>query len=199
MLNSLWKRYKMNFFTKTALVLSATFAMTSLSANAQQQGNITASGWFKVCNDVQNSKVCNVQFRVLTREGNQLITSLNLIQVTGEQKRSVFRVLVPTGRSLPPGIQIQVDGKRAVNIPYAYCRPNVCAAEAVLNDQLVQIFKAGGGLEVTSLNFQSKPNKVPITLKGFTSAYDGAPLEQETTQSREELLKQQLEQKLQQQ
>lgn len=189
----------MKSFMKTALIAVAGAGLLVQTAHAQQRGNVKATGWFKVCNDVENSKVCNVQFRVLTNEGNQLITSLNLIEVSGEVKRKVFRVLVPTGRSLPPGIQVQVDGKRAVNIPYAYCRPNVCAAEAVLNDQLVSIFKAGGSLEVTSLNFQSKPNKVPVTLKGFTAAYDGPPVEQESNESREEILRKQLEQKLQSQ
>lgn len=191
----------MNRITKTAFLISASFGLMTSSAYSQQQqqGNVAGSGWFKVCNEVEDNKVCNVQFRVVARQGNQIITSLNLIEVSGAVKRKVFRIIVPTGRSLPPGIQVQVDGKRAVNIPYAYCRPNICAAEAVLNDELVSIFKAGGGLEVTSLNFQSKPNKVPVTLKGFTAAFDGPPIKQETPASREELLKKQLEDKLKQQ
>ncbi len=189
----------MNILAKTAFLLSASFAFMTTSAIAQQQGNVGITGWFKTCNEVDENKVCNVQFRVVTREGNQLITSINLIEASGKVNRKIFRVLVPTGRSLPPGIQVQVDGKRAVNIPYAYCRPQVCAAEAVLNDQLVKIFKAGGSLEITSLNFQSKPNKVPVTLKGFTAAFDGPAVKQEDPASREELLKKQLEEKLKQQ
>ena len=197
-LNSLRKNIKMNFITKTALILSASIGMMTASAQAQQ-GNVGATGWFKTCNEVGANKICNVQFRVVTTQGNQVVTALNLIEVSGEVERKVFRVIVPTGRSLPPGVQVQVDGKRAVTIPYAYCRPQICAAEAILNDELVKIFKAGGALEVTSLNFQSKPNKVPITLKGFTAAYDGPPVKQEDLASREELLKKQLEESLKQQ
>lgn len=187
----------MNSIAKTAFLLTASFGLFATPSVAQQQGgNVKATGWNKICNDVGESKVCNVQFSVLTTQGNQLVTSLNLIEITGETKRKIFRVIVPTGRSLPAGIQVQVDGKRAVTIPYAYCRPQICAAEAVLNDDLVKIFKAGGSLQVTSLNFQSKPNSVPVTLKGFTAAFDGPPLKQEDTTSREELLKKQLEEKL---
>ena len=198
-LNLISRKYNgMKFLAKTAF--AASVALGSLtSATFAQEGNVSGSGWFKTCNEADGNKVCNVQYRVVTKEANQLITSLNLIEVSGNIKRKVFRVIVPTGRSLPSGVQVQVDGKRSVVIPYTYCRPTVCAAEAALSDELVKVFKAGGRLDVTSLNFQSKPNTVPVTLQGFTAAYDGPPLKQEDPASREELLKKQLEEKLKQQ
>ncbi len=199
MTSTILRKHKaMNFIAKIAFTLSATAGLMATPALSQQQPKVKGSGWIKTCNEVDNSKVCNVQFNVVAGN-NQVVTAVNLIEVTGEVKRSVFRVIVPTGRSLPAGIQVQVDGKRAVTIPYAYCRPQICAAEAALNAELVKIFKAGGGLEITSLNFQSKPNAVPVTLKGFTAAYDGPPVKQEDPASREELLKKQLEEKLKQQ
>lgn len=186
----------MKRLAKSALFLAS---MSLMSGHAvAQQGNVAASGWFKTCNEAQGSKICNVQYRIVAKEGNQLVTSLNLVEITGNLKRKVFRIIVPTGRSLPSGIQVQVDGKQSVVIPYTYCRPQICAAEAALDDKLVNVFKAGGSLEITSLNFQSKPNKVPVTLKGFTAAYDGPPIKQETPESRGELLKKQLEEKLKQ-
>jgi len=189
---------RMKFFAKTAFATTALLGLLSAPAIAQQ-GNVSSSGWFKTCNEADGNKVCVVEYRVVASDGNQLITTISLVEVTGAVERKIFRVIVPTGRSLPPGIQIQVDGKRSVVIPYLFCRPNICAAEAALNDQLVKVFKAGGRLDVTSLNFQSKPNAVPITLKGFTAAYDGPPIKQEDPASREELLKKQLEEKLKQQ
>ena len=197
-LNIISRKYNnMKFLAKTAFAASVLLSSLSTVSFAQK-ANVSASGWFKTCNEAQGSKVCVVQYRIIANEGNQLVTSLNLVEVSGKLKRKVFRIIVPTGRSLPPGIQVQVDGKRAVVIPYTYCRPNVCAAEVALDDQLVKVFKAGGRLDVTSLNFQSKPNTVPVTLKGFTAAYDGPPVKQETPASREELLKKQLEEKLKQ-
>ena len=176
--------------------LSAGIALGVMSAQAQQaEGNAKASGWFKTCDEQGANKVCNVQFRVITNAG-QVVTSLNLVEVTGEIKRRVFRIIVPTGRSLPPGIQVQVDGKRAVAIPYTYCRPRVCGAEVALDDKLVGIFKAGGKLDVTTINFQGRQNPVPITLKGFTAAYDGPPVKREDLAARQEELKKQLEQKV---
>lgn len=178
-------------------MLFSTAAMFSSAAHAQeQQGNVAASGWFKTCSDQNGNKLCNVQYRVVARQNNQLITSVNLIEISGNVDRKIFRIIVPTARSLPEGIQVQIDGGRSVVVPYTYCRPQVCAAEAQLNDQLVNAFKAGGALEITSLNFQDKQNKVPVSLKGFTAAFDGEPVKVEDTLSREEQIKQQLEQKL---
>ncbi len=185
---------------KTIISGSALLLMSAVSSTAQEQGNVGASGWFKTCDQQGENKICNVQFRVVAKQGGQLITSLNLVEITGAVKRSIFRIIVPTGRSLPKGIQVQVDGKRSVVIPYTYCRPQLCGAEVQLNDQLVNVFKAGNGLVVTSINFQEKQNAVPITLKGFTAAYNGPPVKRESeAASRENVLKQQLENKLQQQ
>lgn len=192
------------FLKKIKNVILATcsigLAVSLAPAQAQQQqGNVAASGWFKTCSEQNGSEFCNVQFRVVARQGGQVITSLNLIEVKGEVNRRLFRVIVPTGRSLPPGLQVQVDDKRAVTIPYTYCRQSLCGAEAQLNDELVEIFKKGGSLRVTSINFQDKPNPVSITLKGFTAAYDGDPIKPEETTSREEQLRKELEEKLKKQ
>ena len=193
MLNSIWKNNKMKFIAKTAFLLMAPIGLITSSAVAQGTGNVAASGWFKTCNKQGNSDICNVQYRVVTKQGNQLVTSLNLIEVKGETNRKIFRIIVPTGRSLPKGIQVQVDGKRSVVIPYSYCRPQLCGAEVILNDELVNVFKAGNGLVVTSINFQEKQNPVPVTLKGFTAAFNGPAVKLEDPASREELLKKQLE------
>jgi invasion protein IalB len=156
--------------------MSSVASAQQQSAAAKSVGN--ASGWYKTCTETEGSKVCNVQFRVRTETGAN-ITTLNMVEITGNNARRIFQIIVPTGRSLPPGIQLAVDGKRATAIPYLYCRPQGCNAEVRLDDGLVGIFKKGGSIEVTTINFQGQENPVPITLKGFTSAFDGPPKEPE--------------------
>jgi len=154
--------------------------MMSSTANAQQQqareATVKASGWYKICSKTEVGNVCNVQFQVQA-EQNQLVTGLNLIEIEGENKRRIFRIIVPSGRSLPPGIQISVDGKQSAAIPYIFCRPRVCSAEVGLNDNLVKVLKAGGTLTVATIDFQGNQQTIPVTLKGFTAAYDGPPRE----------------------
>ncbi len=181
----------------STIAMSAALFAFSGHANAQQQGNSNqarASGWFKTCDERDESKICNVQFRVLAGNGANL-TTLNLVEITGKVERRVFQIVVPTGRSLPQGIQIRVDGKQATSIPYLYCRPQGCNAEVRLDDSLVNIFKRGGGLEITTINFQGKENPVPVTLKGFTAAYDGPPRKRDDAATRQQNLADQLKKK----
>jgi len=172
---------------------------TPSNAQQQQQGqnvNVRASGWYKICSDTEVGSVCNVQFQVQT-EQKQLITGLNLIEIDGENKRRVFRIIVPSGRSLPPGVQLAVDGKQSTAIPYIFCRPRVCSAEVGLNDALVKVLKAGGKIDVTTVDFQGNKQPIPITLKGFTAAYDGPPQDRgQGLAQQQQTLKEQLENKV---
>lgn len=190
------------------ILKAATFvglsAFLASAANAQQQQqqqqgrqvNVSATGWYKVCSETEVGNVCNVQFQVQT-EQKQLITGLNLIEINGESKRRIFRIIVPSGRSLPPGVQISVDGKQSAAIPYIFCRPRVCSAEVGLNDALVKVFKAGGGLTVATIDFQGNQQSIPVTLKGFTKAYDGPPVERgQNLAAGQQTLKEQLEGKV---
>ena len=68
------------------------------------------------------------------------------------------------------------------------CFPDRCVAEAPLNDQLVSSFKKGQELTLTSVNFQNQPNPIKVSLKGFTGAYDGAPLQQSDIEDRQKKL-----------
>lgn len=181
----------------SAIVFSTSVLAFAGTALAQQQNNsnrATASGWFKTCNERDDSKVCNVQFRVVASNGANL-TTLNLVEITGKVERRVFQIVVPTGRSLPQGIVLQVDGKRATTIPYLFCRAQGCNAEVRLDDNLVNVLKRGGALEISTVNFQGQKNPVPVTLKGFTAAYDGPPVKREDPAARQQNLADQLKKK----
>ena len=155
---------------------------------------LNSNGWYKACSDQGNNKICNVQYQVVASTG-QVVTSVNLAEITGEIQRRIFQITVPTGRRIPPGIELQIDGKKANALPYSFCTPRICAAEVKLDDNLVGVLKAGGKLTATSTNFQGKKNPIEITLQGFTAAYDGPPIKREELQSRQDKLAEQLKQK----
>ena len=169
------------------------FAVLGAAATAEAQG-LRSNGWYKACSDQGNNKICNVQYQAVASTG-QVVTSVNLATITGEVNRSVFQITVPTGRSIPPGIELQVDGKKASAVPYSFCTPRICAAEVKLDDTLVGILKAGGEMIVASTNFQGKKNPIKVTLKGFTAAYDGPPIKQDELQSRQQKLADELKKK----
>ncbi|MEM9331400.1 MAG: invasion associated locus B family protein [Pseudomonadota bacterium] len=185
---------------KRILMASAVAAVTGFSSlstlavgTADAQG-LRSNGWYKACSDQGNNKICNVQYQAVASTG-QVVTSINLAEISGEVSRRIFQITVPTGRLIPPGIELQVDGKKANSVPYSFCTPRICAAEVALNDQLVAVLKAGGEMLVTSTNFQNKKNPIPITLKGFTAAYDGPPITQEELGDRQQKLAKELKKK----
>ena len=182
-----------NTATLAASILATGLATSLVSQPANAQA-ARSNGWFKACSDQGESKICNVQYQAVAANG-QVITSLNLAEITGKVERRVFQITVPTGRLIPPGIQLQVDDKKATALPYAFCAPRTCAAEVKLDDELVAILKAGGELTVTSINFQGKPNPIKVTLEGFTAAYDGPPIKQDELQSKQKELEEELRKK----
>ncbi|MBA3447346.1 MAG: invasion associated locus B family protein [Pseudaminobacter sp.] len=155
-------------------------------AAAQQQPQIP-QGWFKACSKQQDVDICNVQ-NIMTAPSGQLVTGISMIELKGKVNRKVFQVTVPTGRMVTPGIGLQIDGGKAQKLDYVICFPDRCVAEVQLSDQLVSSFKKGQELTLTSVNFQNQPNPVKVSLKGFTGAFDGEPLQQADIEDRQKKL-----------
>ena len=155
------------------------------SATAQQQQ--VPQGWFKACSKQADVDICHVQ-NVLTASTGQLVTGISMIELKGKVNRKVFQVTVPSGRLIPPGIGLQVDGSKAQKLEYVICFPDRCVAEIALTDALVSLFKKGTDLTLTSINFQNQTNPIKASLAGFTSAFDGEPLKQSNLETRKKKL-----------
>jgi invasion protein IalB len=156
-------------------------------AAAQQQPPQIPQGWFKACSKQEDVDICNVQ-NITTAASGQLVTGISMIELKGKINRKVFQVTVPTGRLVPPGIGLQIDGGKAQKLDYVICFPDRCVAEVALSDQIVSSFKKGQELTLTSVNFQNQPNPVKVSLKGFTGAFDGPPLQQADIEDRQKKL-----------
>ena len=150
--------------------------------------------WFKVCSQQGENNICNVQHSI-TAENRQLVTAVNLLTVTGKINRKIFQVAVPSGRFVPAGITVSIDGGKANKLPYSICLPSRCLAEIPLSDGLVAALKKGGELTLTSVNFQNKKSPIKVTLKGFTAAFDGPPLKRTELQERQKKLQEGLQKK----
>ncbi len=145
-------------------------ALTGVPAQAQQAAQPQIpQGWFKACTKQQDVDICNVQ-NIMIADSGQLLTGVSLIEIKGKVNRKVFQISVPSGRLIPPGIGLQVNGGKAQKIDYVICFPDRCVAEAPLNDALVGTFKKGTELTLTSVNFQNQPNPIKMSLSGFTAA-----------------------------
>ncbi|MDJ0615122.1 MAG: invasion associated locus B family protein [Rhizobiaceae bacterium] len=168
---------------------------TGMSATAgMAQETHKSSGWYKACSDQGNTKICNVQYQAVASTG-QVITSINLAEITGETERKVFQITVPTGRMVPPGLKVKIGEKEERTIPYSFCTPRICAAELPLKDDLVADLKSGGTINIKSVNWQGKENPIELTLSGFAEAYDGEAIARDELAARQQKLEEELQQK----
>jgi len=178
-----------NLASRLTVAAAALAAATAVVApvhaqNAQQQ---MPRGWFKACSKQQDVDICNVQ-NIIMADTGQLMTGISLIDIKGKVNRKVFQITVPTGRMIPPGVGVQIDGGKAQKLDYVICFPDRCVAEAQLSDTVVAAFKKGQKLTLTSINFQNQPTPIDLSLAGFTDAFDGPPLKESDLQDRQKKL-----------
>ncbi len=158
-------------------------------AQAQQAQNEPPKGWYKTCAKQQDVDICSLQNVIIDQSG-VVVAGVSLIEVSGKVNNKVMQIVVPTYRLVPPGVTVQVDNNKARKVDYSMCLPDRCIAEAPLSDDLINAFKRGQGLTLTSVNFQNQPSTEQMTLSGFTDAYDGPPLAQDKVDARQEQLDQ---------
>ncbi|MCO4316616.1 invasion associated locus B family protein [Phyllobacterium sp. 21LDTY02-6] len=161
------------------------------SAQQQQQQQRAPQGWYKVCTKQDENDICNTQ-NIVTADSGQLLTALSLLEIKGKVNRKIFQVSVPTGRLITPGVGLQINGGKTVKVEYAICFPDRCIAEVALSDDLVNSFKKGNQLTLTSVNFQNKPNPINVALTGFTQAYDGPGMQQNELEQRQKTLQEEV-------
>ena len=178
-------------FTSTAAIALASLALSTSNVAAQQQ---RAPQWAKICSKIGETDVCNVQYNIVTST-NQLVTGVNLLQSKGKTTRRIFQVAVPSGRYIPEGIKVQIDGGKVNTLPYSLCMPDRCLAEIQLSEGLVKALKGGGELTLTSTNFRAQKNPVKVTLSGFTASFDGPPLKRSEVDDRNKKLGEELKKK----
>jgi len=156
-----------------------------LAANAQQEQ--PPEGWFKACTKQEDVDVCNVQ-NIIIAESGQLVTAVSMLTLEGQVNQRVFQVTVPSGRAIPPGIGMQIDGGQTQQLDYVVCLPDRCIAEAPLDDAIIAAFKRGQSLSLTSVNFQNQQSPIQISLEGFTAVFDGEPMQQSDLEARQRQL-----------
>lgn len=176
----------------STVLLGVMAAVSPASAQNAATPQIPRDGWFKVCTKQGDNDICNVQ-NIRSANTGQLLTAVNLIQITGQTNRALFQIAVPTGRIIPPGVGMQIDGGATSKINYSICLPDRCVAEAPLTNELVGSLKRGGELTLTTVNFQNQPNPIKISLNGFTAAFDGEPLQQSELEDRQQQLQAEIE------
>lgn len=178
--NKAWRRSAIG-----AAAAAVVFAVAISGASAQQspakpapaENDAQSSAWIKLCNIDETTKkqLCVVSQELRDAKNGQLLASAAIRLMEGDKKLMIFAV--PTGMLLPPGLRIQIDKDKPAEAKFTICFPNACVARMEVDDNFIAGMKKGSELAVIALSAQQKQIGFPMTLAGFTKAYDGAPVD----------------------
>lgn len=175
------------------LAIAAAVAVPAGPAAAQDDDN----PWVKICNTDPNAqKEVFLITQELRTDSGQFLASIAIRETPGEQRRSLL-ASVPVGMLLQSGVQLQVDGAQPQTARYTICFPNACYAELAIDGSYINKLKAGGKLQITTMNQQARPVRFDMTLIGFTAAYESEGLAPQALQARQEELQRELERRAQ--
>ncbi|MDP2618744.1 MAG: invasion associated locus B family protein [Hyphomicrobiales bacterium] len=150
-------------------------------AGAPAAGAEEAKGtaWIKLCTTDEETKKEQCLVTQELRDGNsgELLAS-GSVRIAADQK-TLLIFAVPIGVLLPPGVRIQIDNDKPTVAPYTICFPQACVVRMEVDDAFVANMKRGSQMTVSVLNAERKALGFPLTLVGFTKAYDGPPLDPE--------------------
>jgi invasion protein IalB len=194
-------QHAMARITAAPLLIGLALAAAPLAAVAQEATDAPAAApgsqsvqlpegaaWVKLCNsDAQTKKELCLVLQELRAETGQFIASATIRQITGDPKRS-FIVAVPPGMLIQPGLRAQIDGGKQYQLKYGICFTNACYAELDIDDEFINAMKNGNQVIITTLNQQAKGVTFPMTLAGFTKAFDGKGLDPQEAQAHQEEL-----------
>ncbi|GBE43955.1 invasion associated locus B (IalB) protein [bacterium BMS3Bbin10] len=140
----------------------------------------TGSAWVKLCQEQKGEKkqtICLVHHERFHPTTGQPLISAAVRKITG-QKQETILIMVPLGRLLRPGLFVKVDKEKAVSLPYSYCTAVGCVAEVPAKPELIASFKKGREITIGTIDVSRKKIGFKIPLTGFSTAYDGPPVDQ---------------------
>ncbi len=103
------------------------------------------------------------------------VTLLVIMLKTADAKSRLLRVVAPLGVLLPAGLGLKIDNVDVGRAGFVRCLTTGCVAEVVMEDNLLNQFKAGK--TATFIVFQTPEEGVgiPVSLEGFAPGFDSLP------------------------
>lgn len=132
--------------------------------------------WTLQCTKAQADKprTCFLIHDVYRADGNQRILQI-VVGRFGTDNVLAVLFFVPLGIRLPPGLTFQIDQNNPRKVPLERCSTKGCQAQVLLDDSLLDAFKAGNGGELSFDDAAGRSIVVKFSLKGFTSGIGKLP------------------------
>ena len=85
---------------------------------------------------------------------------------------TALRITVPLGVLIPSGLNLTVDGVSVGEVGFVACFPDGCMTQVGMSDEVLGQLKGGSQATVTVHDFDNQPISLPLSLNGFTAAFN---------------------------
>lgn len=154
--------------------LSAAGAAPALAQQEAPQQVVTATHGVWEIHCIEGTENCAMQTVGNTADGKRalLVTVQRLAGVTAEGRDvpAALTVNTPLGVLIPYGVRVKVDEGNVAPVPLLRCLSDNCAARAPLAEEAISQLKRGS--TATFGFFLQEEVLVPVSLNGFTAAYE---------------------------
>ena len=130
---------------------------------------IPQENWTVNCTGDAAARTCSIIQNLVTDQQQRLLTLL--VQADAKGQPSLLLVL-PHGLFLPAGVQIRIDGGKPQKLVIQTADENGGYAGVPITPPLLATLRKGQELNVTFFSAQQNDITVPVTLAGFSRAYD---------------------------
>ena len=160
--------------------------------------------WAKFCaKDPAGHDACATMRDFSTSADQPPMISINLFDVSGEEKRKLRFLILPIGMMLKPGFRVIVDKGEALEGRYDMCFQNACSAEIEISPKTLEALKKGQNMSVVMRvpggDVSGRELTFNIPLKDLGPAFDGKPTDPKVLEQQRQALQQQLQKKAEEQ
>jgi len=114
---------------------------------------------------------CVVEQRVIVSNTGQLLAAVSVRIPPGETTPAMM-IQTPFGLYLPAGVKVAIDGTGFGNLPLQTCDGTGCYAGQAVSPELLTALRNGVNLSITVQDAAQRDITVPVSLNGFTAAYE---------------------------
>ena len=120
-------------------------------------------------------------FQLINGEDGNPVAQISLFRLPeGNPAEAGATITVPLATLLTEEVQIRIDDGKAKSYPYTLCSQVGCFAQIGFTEDDVDSLKKGETAMLTVVHAQApgRPINIPVSLRGFTAAYDNVSVAQ---------------------
>lgn len=158
-------------FARLSWIVIAVGVVASPAVAQEVTVKATHGDWQVQCPpDESPTNPCAMVQNLVREEDNRRV--LGALIVRPPDIEPFLRIIVPLGVLLPGGMTLSVDGASVGTVGFINCLPDGCMTQVGLTPDLVASMKQGTQAIVTVYEQAEVPVELPLSLTGFTAAYE---------------------------